>query len=56
MTENVDGFEITWDNDNLYLRFTDVFGDGEQYGFPPEAMEKLRDSISEALIRHREGC
>jgi hypothetical protein len=52
---NVDGVEVTWDNDNIYVRFTDLFGDGEQYGFPPDEMERIRDLLTEALIRHREG-
>jgi hypothetical protein len=55
VTWNVDGVEVTWDNDNIYVRFTDLFGDGEQYGFPPDEMERIRDLLTEALIRHREG-
>lgn len=55
MTKNVDQFEVTWDNDLIYLWFADAFGKGWRYGFPPEQMEKMRDIISESLLRHREG-
>jgi hypothetical protein len=55
--ENVEGYEVSWDNNLIYLTFTDLFGEdgGVRYGFTPEDMERIRDSITEALIRHREG-
>ena len=49
MTENVEGFEVTWDENYFYLKFVDLFGDGEQYGFTADELMRVRDLINEAL-------
>jgi hypothetical protein len=47
--QNVDGFEATVSDGNLYLRFTDLFGDGEEYGFPVDEAWKLLGMMAAAL-------
>jgi hypothetical protein len=47
--ENVEGYEITWDEGLITIAFTDLFGNGEEYQFTPADMAKVRDSLSAAL-------
>lgn len=55
MTANIENFEINWDNSNFYLRFTDLFGQGERIGLNPEDFEKLHEAMKVALRRYKAG-
>lgn len=58
MTENIEGVEFTWDNNQIYMRFTDLFGGhgkNMQYSFAPEEFQTLIDLAREALMRYKEG-
>lgn len=46
---------MSWTNDVFILKFTDIFGDGERYEFPPAEMEAIHEMTGEALRRYREG-
>jgi hypothetical protein len=47
--ENVESYEITWNQGLISIAFTDLFGNGDEYRFTPEDMAKVRDAITAAL-------
>lgn len=50
MTENVYGYEVTFDADCIHITFTDLFDEhGEVYTFTVFDTIKLRDALSWAI-------
>lgn len=53
MTRNIDMFEARRNGDVILLRFTDIFGEGEEYSFDVEDAKGIRDGIDQMI---KKGC
>jgi hypothetical protein len=51
--ENVENYEITWEQGLISIAFTDLFGVGDSFRFTPQEMTKVRDGITAALNLYR---
>lgn len=49
VVENVDGYEITWTDDAVTIKFTDLFGAGEVYLFDKADATAIRDALTRAI-------
>lgn len=49
MLENVDGYEIKWTEDQVFLKFVDIFGEGEVYVFGKGDAVRIRDALDTAI-------
>lgn len=49
MVENIDFYEVEREGNEITLKFTDLFGDGELYRLPLDDARKLRDAITHLL-------
>lgn len=50
MSTNVEGYEILWDDEYVYLTFTDENGDGERLKFKRDQIVRVSEDLRVALI------
>lgn len=47
--ENVDRFTVERDGDEVLIKFMDMFGNGQCYGFPIRDARKIRNALTRAI-------